>query len=425
MNTFGQGYVQGQQYSQLFPIYDPREVMGNRRRFRRGTVALLDRCNNFYCPAGCFPSRGWVLMARSDYTRLDPYSKTLQLDIGDTNAQGNVQPLTGLSIVQAQCVTRGLATDPNALYLVEITDARGILSNRWFQFPTTKTSVYNIRAPGYPTSDRGGTFYSESMNGATTWTWSTMLENLWNQMGTFLGTWPGLPDVPDGTPEGYWLGGVPAWGALCDVLDHLGMMVAVDHQSSTPYTIVRDGAEDSTFTTLQTSYRPSLQDDLEWIDVGAGRVPLTVRVFFKRHGGVYGTEETTPYRSDNMAMQWSIPPAYSVDVTTTDLGLTAFAGAVGTHSIWSNYKVRYDQNNAIIAHDAAYALTLARQQALHYYGRIDPAQYLSQTYAGARPFVTGSRVDGVRWYHGEGRQAWKTQIVHGPQPPWIDLWDVK
>lgn len=291
MNQFGQAYVQGESAPQLFPIYDPREVRTSRARFRRDAVSALELANSFWCPAGRWPSRGWVLVAREDLNRLDLYSKTLQLDIGDTNAANNVGSLYGLSVVQAQCVTRGLASDANALYLVELTDARGLVHNKWFSHPTAIGSVYNIRAPAYPSTDRGGTFYRDSMNGGTTWTWETLAQNLWEQM-TVMGAWPGLPTTPDGTPEGFWLSGTSAWLALCDVLDHIGMLVVADHQNvSTPYRIVVDGATDAVHTARTTSYSFALEDDLEWLDTGAARVPRTVRVFFKKRGAVYGTED--------------------------------------------------------------------------------------------------------------------------------------
>lgn len=421
--------MQGSQALLLFPIYDAREVRANRQRFRRDALRALERANSFYCPAGRWPSRGWILLTRFALNSLNKYSRSLQLNIGDTTSSGNVGPLGNLSIVQAQCVTRGLAADLGALYLVELTDNRGVLCNQWFSFPTV--SAYNIRAPAYPSTDRGGTFYPESMNGGvsprTTWTWNTMVGDLWTQMGTFLGAYPGLPYAPDGTPEGFWFPGMPAWTALCDILDHLGMTVAVNHQSATPYTIVSCGAADAAFSTMQALYRPSLEDDLEWLDVGAGRVPATIVVMFRRRGSVYGTEETVTYGDNNIAKQWTMPNAAIcyVSVSVADI-TTAFTGAMGTHHVWSDFTVRYDHNNVVDPNDVAFATVLARQRATEYLGRIDPAAYMSQTYAGARPFVTGSRVDGVRWfqdYSGQDRQGWKTQIVHGPNPPWPDLWD--
>lgn len=404
MNTFGSS-------TQQFSLYDTRSVKEDRVRFRRHTILPLELANSFYCPSGCYPSRGWLVLARSDYNKLDQYSTTLQLNINDTNANNNVATLKNLSIVQAQCVTRGLATDPNALYLVEVTDGRGILSNKWFNFPTT--SYYNIRSPAYPQ-----TFHPGSMNAGTTWTWSTMLQNLWVQMGTFLGTWPGLPITPVGTPEGFWFPGVSAWQALCDILDHLGLTIKCDLTQASPYTIVVQDLADTTLTLLQTKYLTNLEDDLEWIDSGAARVPATVKIFFRRRNSIYGTEETVRYDS----LQWDMTPLYSITVNAP----AAYSSAVGEHYEWSDFTVRYDQDNNPIAADVTQANIIANQRTLQYYARIAPSQYMSQTYAGALPFTNGSKVDGVGWYmdyRGDGWAGWRTQIIYGPQPPWPDIYN--
>ena len=421
MNTFGQGYIQGVQAAQQFPLYDPRGVRGSRTRFRRDQIPLLEKANSFYCPTGRWPSRGYLLMARGDYNRLNNYSDALQLHIGDTTQSNNVATLMNLSIVQAQCVTRGLASDPNALYLLEITDDRGILYNEWFQAPTT--AFYNIRAPAYPQ-----TFHPGSMNGGTTWTWTTMLQDLWNQMntldgGNILGAWPGLPAgyTVSGTPEGFWFPGVPAWYALNDVLEHIGLTIACDLTKANPFTIVNPGATDTTFTALQSKYLTNLEDDEEWIDAGAGRVPLTVKVLFRKRYSVYGTEETVRYGPP----QWDMTPFYSV-VFNAPAQFVA-AGAVGSHYIWSDFTVRYDQEGNPLGTDVAAAQVIAQERITQYFAKIyrQTAGYMTQTYAGALPFATGSQVDGVCWYQDYSDQdwvGWKTKVVRGDYPPFDDVW---
>ncbi len=345
-------------------------------------------------------------MSRHDYDLLDRYSTTLQVNIGDTRLPTNVGIMPNLSIVQAQCVTRGLAADPAALYLVEVTDGRGIVCNDWFQFPLT--AQYNIRAPAYPQ-----TFHPASMNGGTTWTWSTMLENIWTTMSTFLGAWPGLPSpAPTGTPEGFWFVGVSAWNALCDVLDHLGLTVSCDLTAATPYTIVRPGDADADFSVLTLQYANNLEDDLEWIDTGAGRVPKTVKMLFKRRNAVYGTEETTPYRSDVMADQWDMDVVYTVSVTAP----STFASATGTHYMWSDFTVRYDDSSNPLDADIATATTIAAERVTNYFARIYHATLgrMDRTYAGALPFSTGSQVDSVVWCmdHPPGSHfGWRTKLV--------------
>jgi len=409
MNTFGSKAIQ-------FALCDPRSVREDRVRFRRDMLPLLSRVTSMYVPTGRWPARGWVLLPRYEYVQLDSYSTLLQLNIGDTLKSTNVATLKNLTVVQAQCVTRGLASDKNALFLIELTDGRGILCNEWFKFPLTTN--YNIRVPAYPQM-----FHPSSMNGGTTWTWLTMLQDMWTQMGAFLGTWPGLPSAPAGTPEGFWFQGVPAWTALCDILDYLGMTVACDLTQASPFTIVSAGASDSAFAALKIQYTINLEDDLEWIDTGAGRVPKTVKVLFRRRNSVYGTEETVTYRSDG-SYQWDMSSLYSVSITAP----TLFASAVGTHYLWSDFTVRYDQDNNPLSADTAIASTIATERVTQYFDRIYSRTfgYMSQTYAGALPFTTGSQVNGVAWvqdYSDQSRQGWKTKLVRGKFPPFSRVWN--
>lgn len=406
MNTFGNS-------SNQFPLYDRRSVIENRARFQREAIPALTLANSFYCPTGREQSRGWLLLARKDYNELNKYATNLTLHIGNPLKPHNVDVLQNLAIVQAQCVTRGIAADEDALYLVEITDARGILHNRWFQFPIT--AQYNIRAPAYPQ-----TFHPASMNSGTTWTWSTMLQNIWETM-PLLGTWPGIPTTPSGTPEGFWFVGVSAWTALNDVLEHIGLTVACDLTSSTPFTIVDDGAPDATLTAAQALYATNLEDDLEWIDTGAARVPKTVKVFFRRRNSIYGTEETVTYRSDS-PYQWDMSSVYTVSVTAP----ATFASAVGTHHIWSDFTVRYDMDNQPLSADTAIASAIASERVTQYFDRIysRTSGYMDQTYATALPFANGSQVDAVRWYQSNNyssRMGWRTRIMRGDTPNGIQM----
>ena len=408
MNSFGSSTLQ-------FRLCDPISVRENRLRFRRDLLPLLARANSIYIPTGRWPTRGWILLPRYEYIQLNSYSTTLQLSIGDPTKPNNIGVLQNLSIVQAQCVTRGLASDRNALYLIELTDGRGILHNEWFKFPLT--AQYNVRAPAYPQN-----FYSSSMNGGTPWTWSTMIGDIWGKMSTFLGAYPGLPTTPTGTPEGFHLVGVPALYALCDMLDHIGLTIACDLTKPTnPFSIVDDGATDASLATLQTKYTTNLEDDQEWIDIGAGRVPKTIIVLFKRRNSVYGTEETV--RQDTL--QWEQTPYYSVSVTA----LPTFANAVGTHHLWSDFTVRYDMDNQPLAADVTTANTIAAERVTNYFAKAysGTSGYMAQTYAGALPFVTGSQVDAVAYiqdYRDQSRQGWKTKIERGVYPPFDDIWEI-
>jgi hypothetical protein len=213
---------------------------------------------------------------------------------------------------------------------------------------------------------------------------------------------------------------VPGWYAINDVLEYLGMTVACDLTQADPYTIVTLGAADAAFSALQAKYVGNLEDDLEFIDIGAGRVPLTVEVLFRRRNQYYGTEETI--RRDGL--QWEMTPYYAVTVSAP----SQFTGAIGKHYLWSDFTVEYDIDNNPLGTDTATAATIAAERVTQYFAKIyrQTSGYMAQVYAGALPFTTGSLVDGVRWhqdYSDQRRQGWKTEIVRGPHSPWPDVWE--
>lgn len=405
MNAFGSA-------SQKFPLVDARDVREARVRHGRGPMPGLGRANSLYVPCGRRPVRGWLLLARADYDLLDHYADDLQWEVGDPRRPDNVGTIKNLSIVQAQCATRGIGSDEDAVYLVEVTDQRGVAHNGWFQAPLT--AAYNIRAPAYPQ-----VYHSGSLNGGAPWTWATMLADVWAKVGAGTGNWPAWPGLAagvsvSGVPEGFWFTGVPAWPSLCDVLAHLGLAVAADLTAAAPYTVVSDGADDPALTALQAKYLTNLRDDAEWIDVGSGRVPGTVEVLFRRRNAVYGTEETV--RRDGL--QWSMQSYYSVSVAAP----AAFAGATGTHHIWDDFTIRADQDGNWSAADAAEAATIAAERVVQYFDRVysRTSGYMRQLYAGALPFATGSQVDGVCWRHGP--RGWETEIARD-DPPFPGVWD--
>lgn len=388
------------------PLYDPYRIRQDRGRLRRPEVKELSYANSIYMPGGRWPARAWILLARSDYDQISTYG-TYALQIDDFK-NGPIT-LQNLSIVQARCVTRGLAGDANAIYLVELTDPRGVLWNKWFQFPTT--SQYNVEAPAYPSQ-----FYTPSMNGASAWTWDQMLGDLWAQM-PLLGAYLGLPLTPANTPKNFSFPGTSAWEALNQILSYLGCSVSVDLRSAAPYTITVDGTADAVFDALTLKYAANLEEDLEWIDTGSGRVPKEVIVYFHRINQYYGTEETV--RRDGL--QWSSQPLYSVTVA----GPAAFSQASGTGYLWADFTVRFDVDGNPLAADVATAATIASERVSQYYNRIyqGTVGYLRRVYAGALPFVVGSELDGVRWYedYSQGRAAWRTEVVRGGEPPWDDV----
>ncbi len=397
-NTFGHP-------GQGFSLIDPRAVRVSRMQLRRDCLRELDLANSYYSTVGLWPDVGWLLIPRRDLNEIDFYATDLQLVITDfVNAP---LILNGLTIVQARCVTRGIASDPNAIYLVQVTNSEGIVYNPWFQFPTT--SQYNVRAPAY---DQG--YYSGSLSGGVTpWTWDTMLEDLWDQASTILGVYPGLPITPAGTPENFSFVGMPLWEAINRVLDHLGMTVT---GSNGGFTITVCGATDPAYNSLTRLYLKYLEDSMEYLGEGSGRVPSQVVVYFHRRGQVYGIEETE--RQDSL--QWQTDAFYSVTVAAP----AVYTTAAGTAYVWSDFAVRYDMDGVPLPADTATAATIAAERATQFFKEIRAGVYKRDTYVGLLPFTTGSQVDGVRWFntgvdarHDDRWSGWRTEVVQGYEWP--------
>lgn len=393
-NTFGTT-------SQQFPLIDSRCIREHRKRFRREAIPELEKANSYYSLGGSWPDVGWILLDRKSYNQLNSYSTSLRLVIDDyVNSPVTISNLT---IVQARCVTRGLAADPNAIYLVQVTNSIGVLYNQWFQYPVN--AQYNVRSPAYPDE-----YYTATLNSGTAWTWSTMLSDLWEKVPTLLGDYPGLPSTPTSTPDNFVFIGVPLWEAINDILDRLGFNTAGNYPNMT---IVAPGATDSSFSTLQTRYDKYLEDDMEYIDTGSGRVPSVVTVFFHRRNEVYGSEETV--RRDSL--QWQTTPVYSVNVAAP----ATFTSAAGRAFIWDSFTVRYDEDGFPLAEDTGLASTIATERVTQFFRTIyrGTQGMMKKTYAGALPFTTGSLVDGVRWYNSgmlgkdDDYAGWRTEIVRG------------
>lgn len=415
-NAFVAPAVSGLNPSPLITIFlqDTRFPRAARDHYNRDHIPQLEWANSFYCPAGVWPARGWILVPRYGLDLITKYSNTYRTDFQlwiEDLYSGNQLIFNDLAIVEARCVTRGTEGNPNAMYLVEITDARGLLWNPFFASPLN--AQYNVLSPAYP-----GEYYASSLvSGVTPWTWATMLDNLWSVLPAAFGTFPGLPTTPSGLPTNFIFPGVPLWLAINRILDLLGYTISVNltNTLTSPYSIVALGAADTSFAALSDDFDAAKEDDFEFIAPGSGRIPGSVTVFFHRRNQYFGTEETV--RND--ALQWSSTPAYTVSVPAP----AAFTNAVGAHYLWDDYPVQFDVNGVILTGDATLAAAIALERATQYYNRVFWATSgsMRRVYTGALPFAAGSLVSGVRWFEDfqtAGALAWKTEIVRREGPPW-------
>lgn len=294
-------------------------------RFR---YALERGANSLTVPIGQEPTRGYFLMLREDVAAIDLTApQTFQLLSSEMHRGGRVDQTSTLDFPNLYVVNDPLRIDgvgdanPVAVYLVDVADIRHAL-NRF----SCLSKCYNLRKPGpgykIASAER---FYSASLDSAALWTWDTLCEDIWDQIGVEIGSYPGLPYTPLGSPEDFRFFGVNAWDALHQVLAQIGCTTKpLPTQATVGFDIVQLGEDQANLTTYETKYNAKEKHNLDALDAVALRVPHTIRVFFY-------------YRDERQPDNWALAP-YSVDKTTGVTG--AIAGTV--LPLWSYIPARYD-----------------------------------------------------------------------------------
>lgn len=365
-----------------YPAQDAPAEARNLARLGLPEPDGFGRANGVLNPLGQGPARGWLLLLRRHLLALDLDAlHAVTLDDG----LGRVLVLYNLVVArEPACVTPGATADPDAVYLVELADSRWRVHNPYYSVPANKQ--YNVRAPGW-----GGAYYDDSRNAGSDWTWSTLAGDLWGLMSTQLGTFPGLPVTPDGTPEGWAFPGVPAWPALCRVLHRIGCAVACDlTRPTSQYSVVQVGATDAAATAALALASGRKILDREYLPQVRGRVPYGVRVYFHRQNEHYGTEETTQKTSS----QWQTASVYSVDVAGPD---AADAEPGVYHPVWDDLPALYDYAGSVT--NAAACSTRATERANDFYRmlRATGGGRLHQAYSGLLRLSASSVLRGVAW----------------------------
>lgn len=250
------------------------------------------RPNSFINPRGVMAGRGFLLLDRASLDDLDvnvTHDLVMSLDTSESLGAiaGQSWSITHktLHIVDSLCITPGLRADPKSCYLVEVADRRRIAQ----QVPINASYNHRQRAP--LTDD----YYSGSLNGGSAWTWSEMVEDVWDTVG-LLGSYPGLPFTPDGTPENFLFWGMYALDALGMVLARIACTLKLDTQADT-FSIVQlcdADLETDTEATLTTRDKLRILDD-DRVTPDYGRFPESVSVFFPVRGEEPTTTGASPF----------------------------------------------------------------------------------------------------------------------------------
>lgn len=363
----------------------------------------LPRCNSLVNVLGCHAARGWLLLTRRSLNRID-LNDLNDLELRDDI--GNRVFARDLVVTKEPlCVSptwfAGDEEDPDALYLVDVADCRWLVRNPNYQVPLE--AYYNARQPG-----TAGTFYSDTRNGGSDWTWQTLVTNLWAQMTAQLGTTSSatLPFTPTGTPEGWSFPGVVAWDALCCVLEHVGCAVRWDPSktvSQGAYSVVRVGAAHAaTDAILARAERlPRKEFDRRYLPVTRGLVPAGARVYFNR-GGIYSSTD------------WHTGAVYSVDVANPVATGDEEAGVYTP--LWDDLSAVYDSGGSLTNGSALNAR--AAERAADYFRRVQTGGGRDfRTFAGLVNVAPTGTVKAVVWRtDGQEAPGLVTDVMNAPDP---------
>lgn len=180
------------------------------------------KANSYRCAVGPEPGYAWVLMQQDELKKLDSRQpQDLVLGIGAKSVT-----IKRLAFIQAQRLIPGASLDPDALYLVQLADAR------WFLKRTYIQKNYNIRQ----------TCGTEDWADATTkdlagtpWTFLEIVEDLYSKFSTFGGFLASATysasnvhgSLPS-PPENLRFEGMSAWDALASLCQQCGFFLRYD-----------------------------------------------------------------------------------------------------------------------------------------------------------------------------------------------------
>lgn len=353
----------------------------------------LHLANSFAVPLND-TGRGWVLCLRSDLDALDLNARMSLAFVSDSPVETT---LTWKNLVVARepqvvCPAH-TADDPDGVCLVELADARHLCNH-------SCNKQYNVPAHSYRGATTVTGYLVSSLNAGSFWTWSTMAGDLWALMSTQLGTFPGLPWTPDGTPEGWIFHGATAMDALKCVLLRIGCAIKADltQAAGSQFTITRIGVADTTLDDALTAADDADRNihDAEFQSITLGDTPYGVRVHFHRQDKYGSVEQAT--RRD--AKNWQSLSVYTVDIVGPD-SATAEAGVY--FPIWDDLQAIYNPDETLS--NGAALTTRAQERSDDFYRmlRSPGGNRLWKRYSGLLAIVPGSTLKGAAWrQHGDG-----------------------
>lgn len=400
----------------------------------------IRKANSYRCAVGPEPGVAWVLMKQSDIASMNSASpQTLVLGLGS-----NSITVPRLAVIQAQRLIPGISLDPDALYIVQLADAR------WFLKRTYIEKRYNLRKTCSDSEWCDGT--TNDVTGEP-WTFLEILEDIFTKFNSFGGflinsTWneakvhsanSGEFDPPE-TPENLRFEGISAWDALDQTCQQCGYFLrynpfvgdirimqvglAADPEPGEDGDLKAGYGGVRSVLGLATNYPlapdstvrsagDDLLEDSEMI-LGSAMIPASVSVVFPtndtdcgdgceidaNHGWFKRIEVTAAsVREDNPAEEYKFLESAIVG-TTVVLNSTKYA--------------QFDSSDLEDPTNIDELTTAAKEIAADYYRAIAFQASGRVVYAGIKRVVPGPHISEVIWRDwGDGLQ---TEVARWPVP---------
>jgi hypothetical protein len=390
---------------------DPAQLAMGMTQAELSPYKFWEKANSFTMPRGKHPSVGYLLMLHRDIEELKVGLNEFDYYIQFYDSYKGGVTINNLAIARMDAVTgMNVKNVAEVMYLVQLVDARAIAHY------SAVDKVYNVRSYQYLNTSDQPDYYGFSLNGGSVWTWQQIVEDLWNELPSPMGS--PIFDVswPTHTPENYQFRGMNAWDAINYILDTTGHTVYPNLLGQ--YTIAPKGKNQNIQQFEQVLRNEGYTKDMSWDypdrKMALG-IPEKVTVYFHTayHAfqNVVGTDPNFRVLTGKDA--WLSKPLYKEEYTSSTL-FTDLQPIQGTNvALHDSLCAYYDEQGSLLnAADLTQRATdVAEGYLMSKSYRNNPV--LHGVYLGYHPeILPGPEVECVRWFE-IGRGS-RTEILLSP-----------
>jgi len=342
--------------------------------------------NSFYSALGRNPGYAYLLLDKASLDSLNlKTGLTLKFSWAEEGNAATTVNIYGLRLLRATALYAGGGeADDTTPFLCLFVDARAE------QIFSTINDQYNVRCPTHPTT--ADAYYHDTLNSGSKWTWQTLLNDIWSNLPTSVGT-PQLDGAFTWTeqPEAFRFLGMSAWDAYNTVLGSIVHDIWYDPTTSGgEYPIHDMRGEDLAFVNLEANPDDLIHYAMPYNYGLDTFLPEKLEVFFPRVDDEHGSENDAFKEATH---NWITEAVYGVEVNTN-----AQHTLTGTKlAVWNNHPAEYDYS-ATTPDNAADLADIAADIADSYNSRIQRMSSLYHVRAGLHTDVLpGPRVNAIRW----------------------------